>query len=182
MPRVSVKDRLLALASAATEEFGASGYRATRTADVARRAGVSNGTLFTYVESKEALFHLVFVVGFADVDDVLSELPMPTPGPGETLELIAQGLRRQEVARFRLALKEDAPTDVREELQAIVEERYDMFDRLWPLLTVIERCAADLPELEAFYFSSARLRYFHQLTRYLERRVASGHLRPMPDA
>jgi hypothetical protein len=37
----------------ATEHFG---YRATKTADVAAQAGMSTGSLFTYVESKEGLF------------------------------------------------------------------------------------------------------------------------------
>ncbi len=180
MPRKPGPDRLRDIAAAATDEFGRSGYRATRTAEVARKAGVSTGSLFTYVESKEALFHLVFLAGFGHPEP--GQLPIPTPAPGETIEVIAEGLRSDQVPRFRTALKQDAPTDVREELRGILEERYDMLDRLWPLLAVIERCAADLPDLEAFYFGNARLRYFHQLTRYLERRTAAGYLRAMPDA
>ncbi|HET6521423.1 MAG TPA: TetR/AcrR family transcriptional regulator [Geminicoccaceae bacterium] len=41
---------------AALEEFAANGYAATRLDDVARRAGVSKGTIYLYFDDKEALF------------------------------------------------------------------------------------------------------------------------------
>ena len=64
MPRLTSSERLLEVARVATEDFGRLGYRGTKTADVAARAGMSTGALFTYVESKEALFHLVFLHWF----------------------------------------------------------------------------------------------------------------------
>ena len=50
------------------------------------------------------------------------------------------------------------------------------------MLAVIERSAADLPDLDEFYFQRARRGHNASLARYLERRAASGHLRAMPDA
>ncbi len=47
------------LTSAALELFVERGYAATRLDDVARRAGVSKGTLYLYFDSKEALFKAV---------------------------------------------------------------------------------------------------------------------------
>jgi len=41
---------------AAKHVFGESGYAGTKLEDVARRAGVSKGTLYLYFDSKEALF------------------------------------------------------------------------------------------------------------------------------
>jgi AcrR family transcriptional regulator len=182
MPRVPPQDRLAAVAAAATDVFGRLGYRGTRTADVAAAAGLSNGALFTYVESKEALFHLVFAYGFGHLDVELPLLPLPTPAPGETLGLIEQELRKVPAPRLRSALQEDEPSDAGAELRGIVEERYDMLARLWPMLAVIERCAPELPELETFYFRRARAGYFARLTEYLEARWAGGHLRGMADA
>jgi AcrR family transcriptional regulator len=52
------------LIEAAIEVFIAKGYRRTHMADVARAAGVSQGTLYNYVESKEALFYLILDRGF----------------------------------------------------------------------------------------------------------------------
>jgi AcrR family transcriptional regulator len=181
VPRIPQEDRLHAIATAATEVFGRQGYRRTRMADVATEAGVSSGSVFTYVESKEALFQLVFQDGFG-VFDGLPSLPLPTPESGETVELIRQHLRKVAAPMLREALHEERPTDIRDELRAIVVERYDMLWRLWPLLAVIERCAIDLPELESFYFGDLRLRYFAQLTRYVEARAAQGYFRPLDDA
>jgi len=172
--------KLASIADAATEEFGRVGYRRTRTADVARRAGIASGSVFTYVQSKEALFHLVFVNGFGRLDDVA--LPLATPSAGETVALIEQELRRIPTPNLRSALAVDEPPDVLAELRGIVEERYAILERHWRVLRVIERCAVDIPELEAFYFGNLRVGYFSQLTRYLDRRASTGHLRAMPDA
>ncbi len=44
------------LIEAGLAEFAEKGFAATRLEDVARRAGVSKGTIYRYFESKEALF------------------------------------------------------------------------------------------------------------------------------
>lgn len=181
MPRLPASERLLSIAVAATEIFGRLGYRGTRTAEVATRAGMSAGSLFTYVESKEAVFHLVFLHGLGLLADRPPALPLRTPGPGETSALLKQALAEAPVPRIRAALAEDEPADVVRELRGIVEERYDVIERYWPLLTVIERCAAEMPELEALWFGGARAGSYAELERYLERRMAKGLLRPMPD-
>jgi AcrR family transcriptional regulator len=181
MPRVPPSQRLLDLANAATEDFGRLGYRGTKTADVAAKAGMSTGALFTYVESKEALFHLVFLYGFEMPSERLPDLPVATPGSGETLRVIQAGLNGVHTPRIQAALAEEAPADVAEELSGIVEERYALIDRFWPLISVMERCAVEMPELEAAWFELARAGSFEELETYLKRRMAEGLLRPMPD-
>jgi len=47
------------LIAAALDEFVERGYEAAKLADVARRAGVTKGTIYLYFESKEALFKAV---------------------------------------------------------------------------------------------------------------------------
>jgi AcrR family transcriptional regulator len=170
------------LAEAATEEFGRLGYRGTKTAEVAAKAGMSTGSLFTYVESKEALFHLVFLHGFGMTSQHLPVLPVATPGPGETLKVIEAGLGQVQMPRIQAALAEKDPDDVALELRQIVEERYDLIERYWPLIAVIERCAVEIPELEAAWFGLARAGSFEELGTYLDRRMADGLLRCMPDA
>ena len=180
MSRPSPRERLASLAIAAIQVFGRLGYRGTRTADVAAKAGMSAGSLFTYVESKEALFHLVFLYAL-DLLPEAPELPLPTPELGETVELFAHALRDAPTFRVRLALAGDEPADIAEELREIVDEFYDIVERAWPLLAVIERCSVELPELEALWFGEGRGGIFADLTEYLQRRTASGRLRPMPD-
>jgi AcrR family transcriptional regulator len=182
MPRLPPVQRLLEVAEAATEEFGRLGYRGTKTADVAAKAGMSTGSLFTYVESKEALFHLVFLHGFELTSDQLPDLPVATPGPGETLKVIEAGLSQVQMPRIREALAKEDPGDVALELREVVEERYDLIEKYWRLLAVIERCAVEIPELEAAWFGLARSGTFEELGTYLDRRMAHGLLRRMPDA
>jgi len=182
MPRPTASERLLKVARVATEDFGRLGYRGTKTADVAARAGMSTGALFTYVESKEALFHLVFLYWFGISAERPPVLPVATPAPGETLAVIEAGLRHVRMTRIQAALAEDEPADVAEELREIVAERYALIEHYWPLLAVIERCAAEMPALESAWFDLARAGSFEQLGNYLERRMAAGLLRPMPDS
>jgi AcrR family transcriptional regulator len=62
------------LLAAALEQFVDRGYAATRLEDVARRAGVSKGTLYLYFENKQELFkavvreNIVQVIGQAEID------------------------------------------------------------------------------------------------------------------
>src|SRR5437016_13389998 len=78
--------RLSDLIEAAIEVFIAKGYRRTQMADVARAARVSQGTLYNYVESKEALFYLIIDRGLIGAaPPTLSEQKIRTPAPGETI-------------------------------------------------------------------------------------------------
>jgi AcrR family transcriptional regulator len=183
MSRASQQERLADVAEAATRTFGRLGYRRTQMAAVAAEAGLSSGAVYTYVASKEALFHLVFLFGFGEIGDVLPDLPIVTPPFDDTLQLIRRGLRRSVATpRLRAAMDEAAPANARDELAGIIEERYAAIEQVWPMLAVIERSAVDLPELDAFYFQRGRRGYLGQLTRYLEQRVGGGYLRSLPDA
>jgi AcrR family transcriptional regulator len=182
VPRQSAGERLAAIAAAATEAFGRAGYRGTRTADVAAKAGVSTGSLFNYVESKEALFHLVFLHGLGMLPEEPVALPLPTPAAGESVAMFERALGRVAVPRLRAALADSEPADVTGELRGIVEELYSLHEQYWRLFAVVERCANDLSELDTAWFGGVRSGYNSGLAKYLARRMASGHLRQMPDA
>lgn len=150
-------------------------------ADVGAAAGMSSGSVFNYVENKEALFHLVFTRAFRPDGGGPEELPLPAPETGATARLIEATLRSVPVPHLKAAMDQDEPADVEAELRGIVLERYAVQESLWPVLAVIERCAAELPEIEEFYFRRTRVGYFGRLGAYLEKRARSGHLRAMPD-
>jgi AcrR family transcriptional regulator len=179
--RGNVAARLSDIVAAGTACFGRLGYRRTRMAEVAADAGLSSGAIYTYVESKEALFHLVLSAGFGHrITD--GELPLPTPAFQETLQLIDRGLKTQgAVPVLRAALQTDDPPDVRSELAAIVVEQYALVERLWRALSVIEACALDLPELDELYFGRRRRGHIDLLVRYLQQRADSSHLARLGD-
>src|SRR6476660_228183 len=80
MPRTRAPDRLDAIAAAALATFAA-----------AAAAGVSPGLLYTYAESKEALFALV-VQREAGVDIAVLPLPVTTASDAEFVALVRTAL------------------------------------------------------------------------------------------
>src|SRR5438552_535128 len=100
MGRRRSNTRLVDLVEAATKVFIDQGYRRTQMSDVAEALGVAKGTLYLYVESKEALFD--FVV--RHVEDATSieaspPLPIPTPKRGATLRYVQDRLAREPLVR-----------------------------------------------------------------------------------
>ena len=76
MPRAIPESRLQDLLECATRVFLEQGYRRTQITDVAAALGVAKGTVYLYVESKEALFDAAF--RYADrVAPAASEVELP---------------------------------------------------------------------------------------------------------
>ena len=90
MSRHIPENRFDDLVDAATDVFIARGYRLTQMADVAAAVGVAKGTLYGYVEGKEALFALCLRCASRTGPVALPEqLPVPSPAPGDPQRLIA---------------------------------------------------------------------------------------------
>jgi AcrR family transcriptional regulator len=177
-------DRLARLVDAATKMFVARGYRLTQMADVAEALGVGKGTLYGYVESKEALFDAA--VRLADGHSPLPEpsaLPLPTPAPGATVAYIRERLLTEgrELALVAALEKRPRKLDGRAELAEIVRDLYRRMVRNRRALKLVDRCAADHPELEAVWFAEGRYAQVALLAAYLERRIAKGHVRAVPN-
>ena len=179
----SADERLAKVIGGATRVFGEKGYRRTQMADVARELGVSAGNLYNYVESKEALFHACVLASIPGAEPPTAvTLPLPTPPPGAIAEAANRGIKTI-AARGPLAaaLAIDDPPDVGAELAGIIGDFYDRTYRSRRFQILVERSARDLPELFEAFFTRMRRPGLAKLTEYLERRIASGHLRPVPD-
>jgi AcrR family transcriptional regulator len=184
MARTIPDDRLARLVDCATEVFIAQGYRRTQMADVAKALGVAKGTLYLYVESKDALFDLV--ARCADNDrpfEKLPALPIRTPKPGATLKYVRERLAKQQVpAALTAALGRKRVADPRAELEEIVRELYDALARNRRGIKLLDRSAPEYPELAALWFEGARSGLVARLAQYLEDRSRRKLLRPVPDA
>lgn len=189
MPPSRAEDRLDKLIHAATRAFAEGGYRRTQMADVAAAAGTSAGNAYNYVEGKDVLFHLCLVwTSPADEPEreVLRTAPLPIRRRdiGDSKAVVDRGMRAIG-ARSPLsdALKRDGPDgDIVDELAAIIGAAYDRTAQSAAFQALVERSAADQPELFEAFFVAMRRPFLRSLTTYLERRIASGHLRPVPDA
>jgi AcrR family transcriptional regulator len=181
--------------------LGRLGYRRTKMSDVSAEAGLSSGAIYTYVESKEALLHVVLADFFGHFAGGTPPLPIAAPPIDETLDLVADGLRREAATPLlRTALEslqagdeaqrsDDSTSNRREdsahvmnELAGIVDEHYSLVDRLWPILAVIEKCSADIPELYRFYFGRRRRAQLDHFAQYLALRAERGQVRVLGDA
>jgi AcrR family transcriptional regulator len=183
MARRTPPDRLSQLVEYATRVFIEQGYRRTQMADIAAALGVAKGTLYLYVESKDALFDLV--VRCADGDHPLpglAALPLATPRPGTTVAYVRERLAaNQEIPALTAALQRTGASDIRAELEAIVGQLHDTLARHRRGIKLLDRSAVDHPELAALWFESGRGGMHAALTAYLEARIHRGLLRPVPD-
>ena len=140
-----------AVIAAAGRLFVERGYAATRLEDVARRAGVTKGTMYLYFDSKESLFKAV-----------VRENMVPVFERGEQLLEKHKGSARDLLAEF-----------LRGWWQLIGESRLSGL----PKLIMAE--ATNFPELARFYHEEVVKRGRGLFTRVIERGIASGEFRPV---
>jgi AcrR family transcriptional regulator len=183
MARTIPGHRFEALIQAATAVFLEQGYRRTQVADVAARMGLSKGSLYTYVESKEALFDCV--LRYADRQEPLAlpeTLPVATPPPGSALEVVQQRLAGEgALPLLEAAASRRRVADVAAELRAVLGELYDALVRHRTSIKLLDRCARDYPELAKLWYRETRERALLQLGEYLETRARRGRLRRLGD-
>ena len=171
------------LIDGATEVFIERGYRRTQMSDVAEAVGVAKGTLYGYVESKEALFALCLRWASREGPVVRPEtLPVPTPRAGQLSVRIKERLTAESITpALQAALGRDRTEDPRAELEAILRELYDLNARNRRSIKLIDRCM-DHPELGEIWQTAGREASRTAVRRYLEQRIARGQLRAVPDA
>jgi len=182
MARRIPQNRFDELVDAATEVFIARGYRLTQMSDVAEAVGVAKGTLYGYVESKDALFLLCLLHADRKISlEHPAELPVRKPRPGEIGTLIKQRVSGQSIPRaLSEALGRERVDDPRAELEEVVREFYRILERFCRAIKLIDRCS-DHPELGEIWQSEGREAPRAALVRYLEMRMAAGQLRQLPN-
>ncbi|HVM41953.1 MAG TPA: TetR/AcrR family transcriptional regulator [Gemmatimonadales bacterium] len=137
--------------AAALQTFAEHGYAATKLEDVARRAGVTKGTLYIYFESKDALFKAVVrenVVPILATAEQMADDPSANP----------DALLRRLVTQWWEAM---GPSG----LGAL------------PKLVMSE--AANFPELAQFWFDEVVQRGRQTFARVLRRGIDEGAFRPL---
>src|SRR3954463_6359560 len=107
------KARLDDIVESATKIFMAKGYRRTLITDVAADLGIAPGTIYTYVESKDALFRLV-IERASGVTTIPTPLPVPAPGDaaGTVRGAIQAFARTSRLDELRAALATEKADDI----------------------------------------------------------------------
>jgi AcrR family transcriptional regulator len=182
MSRAKPANRLGRLVEQAARVFLATGYRQTQMSDIARALGVAPGTLYLYVESKEALFDLV--MRYAMGAPLPSESELPVKQTSETALLTFFERTLEQNLRFPVlesAPGKQSPAQARTELEAIARELFRKTTRSWLALKLLEKSALDWPELSNLWFGKYRPQIFRSMAQYLSRRMQGGALRPVTD-
>ena len=152
MARQRSADFLERLMAAALKVFAQKGLHRARMADVAREMGVAHGSLYNYVESKEALFYLLVDRSADPPSDWKPKTgPVRTPTRGRLMKR----LREQIAASFALpqleaALEQQRVPDIRSELEGIVRELYERTEHTRERATVISRRGHRRVDVRAF--------------------------------
>lgn len=171
------------LVHAATEEFIRQGYRRTQMADVAEAMGVAKGTLYLYVESKDALFDLALRCADSPHGiEIPAQLPLPTPAPEATVAFVRQRLaEHQQMPVLEAALAKRRVRDPAAEIESVIRELYGILARNRCGIKLLDRAAPDHPELASLWFDGGRDGLMVLFREYLTRRIACGQIRRFPD-
>ncbi|MBK8000639.1 MAG: TetR/AcrR family transcriptional regulator [Verrucomicrobia bacterium] len=187
MPRLKAQisgKRLRELVIAALQIFSRQGYERSQVADVAKVMGVAPGTIYLYVEGKEALFDLIIRHTASDDPDWLDnlEVPIPTPAPGTTLEFLREVLgRKGQWPLLETALRSHSTPDIRSELDGVVREQYRLMTRHRAGLVLLTRSALEFPGLVEVFVLGLRKRLLDSLGQYLQARMESRQIRALAD-
>src|SRR5256885_16846782 len=138
------------IVSAALDVFVERGFAATRLEDVARRAGVTKGTVYLYFKNKDALFK---AVGRATI--------VPVIAPGEAAAQSFTGSACDLVERL-----------VREYWRLIGETA------LAGIAKLMMAEGVTFPQLTKFYYEGVVVRGHPLMGRVIERGIASGGVWP----
>src|SRR3989454_8788033 len=143
--------RLEEIVAAALDVFVEHGFAGARMEDVARRAGVTKGTVYLYFKSKEALFKAV-----------VRQTIVPAIAQGEALAQAFTGSARELLERL-----------VREYWRLVGETAVAGI----PKLMMAE--AATFPELTGFYYEEVVTRGHRLMAGVIERGIKDGEFRPV---
>jgi AcrR family transcriptional regulator len=172
---------LTEVADAAMKVFTDKGFRSAGISDVSAALGLSHGALYTYVDSKQALLYLALLRTIQP--DTVATLPLPVAAPPteEIVTLLESWMVAQTSPRVTGAPGVLGTRPAGQELGAIIDTLYGFIESNRRTLQLIDRCAADLPELAQWYFVQRRRTMLEQLGEYLRKGIQAGELRPVPD-
>jgi AcrR family transcriptional regulator len=180
MARPIPEDRLSRLVEVATAVFIDQGFRQTRMEDVAEALGVAKGTVYLYVESKEALFDLVCRAADRPFEHP-AELPVKSPATGATVRYITERLAAGQVMPALAEALAGGHRATRDELGAITGDIYDALARHRVGIKLVDRSARDISELGKLWFGGARGFLVDALSGYLSDRIKARRLRASAD-
>jgi AcrR family transcriptional regulator len=177
MPRTTPPDRLEKLLDVAAATFVMHGFQRTQMDDIAVGLGVSKGTIYRSVESKEAL--LAAVINYADTPDRLPRDGLTATGDIEHVSTMLNERLASAGANLHLTAavldpakaRPGSPSEFSDEIERIVLDLYRMLERHRIQIMVLDRCAPELPKLAGDWYEAGRYALVDMWSAYLAQRT-----------
>lgn len=160
MPRTTPPDRLAKLLDASAAAFVAHGFQRTQMDDIAERLGVSKGTIYRSVDSKETLFAAVIAWGDSPDrvpgDGLVSATDVATVAAVVATELAdaVAGLALTSIVASRTRLR--ASEGIAGEIERLTASLCQVMRSRRTAIMVLDRCAGEMPELANVWFGEGR--------------------------
>lgn len=178
MAETRSSQRLIAIVQAATKVFGEVGYDGAQMTAIAAAAGVSIGTLYNYVEGKDALFLLVAEHAVGEpIED--RSLPVASRDRASLIAVLEQRIsKRARIGTLDRALAATTPGGGAAELESIVGEIYDLIASTRDGADALERSAREAPDLAELFYRNVRGRLISDLASYSARTPLASTVDP----
>jgi AcrR family transcriptional regulator len=172
---------LAEVADAAVAVFAEKGYRQAAISDISAALGLSHGALYTYADSKQALLYLAFLRAIQP--EAVNQLAAPVLAqpPQVIVALLESWVSSENSFPVTDAPSGPAPRLDGLDLAELIDALYAFMERNRRILDLLGQSAAELPELAKWYFVQRRRSTLELLAGYLEARIRSGEVRPVPD-
>lgn len=171
------KQRIADLFAAGTTVFRRKGFKRTQMSDIAAEMNCSTGTLYNYVDSKEALFEHAIVAGFTQTLPDSETLPLGLPRP-TAVEVITR--RAGQIAKgsaLELANQREEVENHAEEVTRVVTAFFVFFSDYHAVLDMIEASHLDYPDVATAYLEARRDLVFEPWMHWVVRRQEQGAFR-----
>ena len=178
--RVMPEERIRDITRAAVLVFRRMGFQQAQMGEIAREAGVANGTLYNYFESKSHLFLYVMENG---VPEEGPPMPSPEASSAHSEEDLLRMLKRelQEKGRLkcvdRFLKKRGRDIDIVAEISEIFREWWELMESNSIQIGLLEKSSIEFPQLKKVYDKYGRRYILEQLEKYLRARVKAGMIR-----
>lgn len=182
MARTRDPGRLDEIVAAAAWAFSHLGYARAKISQVADRARIGPGTVYLYVEDKDALFELAVLRALESPEVAHPALPYRKSPPASQAKLLEQCLHQ--VAHFPqlwVAAQHRNVTESVAEFDGILLEICTWLRRYRSAILLAERNRFDWPDLAAMFDEVVWSDLHQRLTGYLGVRTRAAHLRPVGD-
>jgi AcrR family transcriptional regulator len=172
MARRTPTDRTEKLLEAAAAAFVEHGFQRTQMDDIAARLGVSKGTVYRSVDSKESL--LAAVLLYADSPEMVPDTGIEPTGLADLSAIVRDRLA---AATAGLELTTAAVSTIADtadfgaEVERLCVDMFEMMSAHRVRVMVLDRCAQDLPELAGDWYHAGRYAVVDLWAAYLERRA-----------